>query len=188
MNFINSQVNNITNQADSDKGFSLHAEDPIVDTALSFVPFYGTGMDIEDAIRDPTLGNIGTAALGLLTDITGLTLVKGLDKSIRAASKASKAADKLKDAEKAYNKAVRNQVKYGNNNKRGKITRKAFQELKDAEYEFLQTHEITNTRKALDRTRKIRYEAPESWEDVMPIYLGLETVNTAGNLIQQINK
>lgn len=169
-------------------GFTLHTGNDGVDTALSFVPFYGTGMDIENAIKDPTLGNIGMAALGLLTDLTGLTLAKGLAKSIRAASKASKAADKLKDAEKAYNKAVRNQVKYGNNKKRGEMSKKAFQELKDAEQKFLQTHKRTNRRKALDRTRRIRYEAPESWKDVMPIYLGLETVNTAGNLIQQIDK
>ena len=94
MNYISSQIDNIANKVDSNKGFSFHAENPTLDTALSFAPFYGTLMDVEDAIKDPSLYNIGNAALGVITDLTGISLARSLAKSIKAASKAKKAASK----------------------------------------------------------------------------------------------
>ena len=60
--------------------------------------------------------------------------------------------------------------------------------MKDAEQEFLQTHKKTNRRKAVDRTRKIRYEAPENLEDVVPMYTTLEGTNAILNTINQADK
>ena len=77
-----------------DGGFTLHPDNEIADIGLSFVPFYGAAMDIEDAIKNPTPLNIGMAGLSTVADIFGASLLKGLykgGKALRTFNKLSKA-------------------------------------------------------------------------------------------------
>ena len=88
------------------------------DTVLSFLPVVGTAMDIEEAIRNPSIGTVGSAALSLGLDLIGGSLVKGLVRAARVA-KAAKTVNKLeKNAEVAYKGATKayrkGQTKKGN--------------------------------------------------------------------------
>lgn len=78
------------------------------DAALGFVPFVGSAMEIEDAIREPSLKNIGSAAFSVGTDLLGISLLRGGVKAYRLAKAANKAAKEFKaiasekDVSKAY--------------------------------------------------------------------------------------
>lgn len=67
------------------------------ETVASFVPILGSAMDVKTAYENPTLGNIGTAALSVAGDLAGASLVRGLFKGV-------KAIDKFRKAEKAVKK------------------------------------------------------------------------------------
>lgn len=66
------------------------------DAALGFVPFVGSAMEIEDAIREPSLSNIGSAAFSVGTDLLGLSLLRGGVKAYRLARAAKKAHNEFK--------------------------------------------------------------------------------------------
>lgn len=78
------------------------------DAVLGFVPIIGSAMEIEDAVREPSLRNIGSAAFSVGTDLLGLSLLRGGIKAYRLAKAANKAAKKFsaitseKDVSKAY--------------------------------------------------------------------------------------
>lgn len=66
-----------------------------VDAALGFVPIVGSAMEIEDAIRKPSLRNIGSAAFSVGTDLLGLSLLRGGVKAYRLARAAKKASEEF---------------------------------------------------------------------------------------------
>lgn len=66
------------------------------DAALGFVPFVGSAMEIEDAIREPSLMNIGSAAFSVGTDLLGLSLLRGGVKAYKLARAAKKAHNEFK--------------------------------------------------------------------------------------------
>ena len=70
-------------------------------TIASFIPILGTGIDIYDAINNPTAENIGWAAVGALTDIVGGRLVAKAAKAAKAAHKANTTVRAMSDTEKA---------------------------------------------------------------------------------------
>ena len=66
------------------------------------IPGYGSYLDWKQAINDPSLENIGTAALTTAGDL--FTVGMG-GAAIRASIKAAKAAKELQKARKAYKTA-----------------------------------------------------------------------------------
>ena len=70
--------------------------------ALRFAPVTGTYYDIKDAVQDPSLRNIGFATASLGGDILSLF---GLGLGIKPLIRSMKAADKVNDAIKTYNRA-----------------------------------------------------------------------------------
>lgn len=74
------------------------------ETTASFMPFLGTAMDIKEAIQNPSLGNIGTAGLSLLSDISGTSLVRGAFKASNYASKLRKARKTVQNLYKTAGK------------------------------------------------------------------------------------
>lgn len=105
-----------------------------VDIGLSFVPFLGAAMDIEDAWRDPSLENIAWATGSTLLDFFGGSFVKGAAKSLKASNKALKSLERLEKAEQKYQRAFKAAQ---NNPTRGtsKLVRRTFVELRDAKKE-----------------------------------------------------
>lgn len=75
------------------------------DIAASFVPFVGTAMDWETAIREPSIGNYAWALGSTALDLIGGSLIKGAAKSVKA-YKAFKAANKLSEAAQAARKGA----------------------------------------------------------------------------------
>ena len=72
------------------------------ETALRFAPVTGTYYDIKDAVQDPSLRNIGFAAASLGGDILSLF---GIGLGVKPWIQGMKAADKVNDAMKTYNRA-----------------------------------------------------------------------------------
>lgn len=70
-------------------------------TIAQFFPILGTGIDIYDAINNPTAENIGWAALSSLTDIVGGRIIAKGVKAAKEANKANKAIRAMSDTEKA---------------------------------------------------------------------------------------
>ncbi len=70
-------------------------------TIAGFVPIVGTGIDIYDAINNPTRENIGWAVLGGLTDLIGGRIIAKAAKASKAANVANKYVRAMSDAEKA---------------------------------------------------------------------------------------
>lgn len=66
-----------------------------------FIPIVGTGIDIYDAINDPTAKNIGWAVVGGLTDLVGGRIIAKAAKAAKAANEANKAVRAMSDVEKA---------------------------------------------------------------------------------------
>ena len=66
-----------------------------------FIPIVGTGIDIYDAINNPTAENIGWAAAGALTDIVGGRIIAKAAKAAKTAHEANKAVRAMSDVEKA---------------------------------------------------------------------------------------
>lgn len=116
-----------------------------VDLGASFVPFVGSAMDIEEAIREPTLGNIGWAALSVASDFLGGSLIRG---AIKGAKKGKQAIEAIEAAEKAAKKYERAKHAATVNPTKGtsRILRRTYKEAKAAEA----------TRRALAPTRKGR--------------------------------
>lgn len=63
-------------------------------TIMSFLPFIGTGMDIREAVKNPTAENIGYAALSGVTDLIGGKIFAKLAGKTLKARKAAKVAKK----------------------------------------------------------------------------------------------
>jgi hypothetical protein len=78
----------------------FYTGDPYVDTATSFAPWWGTAMDLEKAIRQPSFANWGWALTSLGMDIVGVGALKAAAKSAEASVRATKAVER-------YNKAVK---------------------------------------------------------------------------------
>lgn len=72
------------------------------ETALRFAPVTGTYYDIKDAVQNPSLRNIGFAAASLGGDILSLF---GIGLGVKPWIQGMKAADKVNDAMKTYNRA-----------------------------------------------------------------------------------
>lgn len=72
------------------------------ETALRFAPVTGTYYDIKDAVQDPSLRNIGFAAASLGGDLLSLF---GIGLGVKPWIQGMKAADKVNDAIKTYNRA-----------------------------------------------------------------------------------
>lgn len=72
------------------------------ETALRFAPVTGTYYDIKDAVQDPSLRNVGFAAASLGGDILSLF---GIGLGVKPWIQGMKAADKVNDAMKTYNRA-----------------------------------------------------------------------------------
>lgn len=70
-------------------------------TIAQLVPILGTGIDIYDAINNPTAENIGWAALSSLTDIVGGRIIAKGVKAAKEANRANKAVRAMSDTEKA---------------------------------------------------------------------------------------
>lgn len=66
-----------------------------------FIPIVGTGIDIYDAINDPTAENIGWAIAGGLTDIVGGRIISKAAKAAKVANETNKAVRAMSDVEKA---------------------------------------------------------------------------------------
>lgn len=79
-----------------------------VDAALGFVPIVGSAMEIEDAIRKPSLRNIGSAAFSVGADLLGISFLRGGVKAYKLARAAKKAHNEFEaistknSASKAY--------------------------------------------------------------------------------------
>lgn len=93
----------------------------------SYVPVLGTAMDIKEAIQNPSLGTISTAALSAASDLAGASIIRGLFKT-------TKGIDKLRKAEKALSKA-RKRHKLGKTQDYSEII-KAEDEIKAIEKQF----------------------------------------------------
>lgn len=74
-----------------------------VKNIAGFIPIVGTGIDIYDAINDPTAENIGYAVVGGLTDIIGGRIIAKAAKTAKAANKANKTVKTMSNVEKATN-------------------------------------------------------------------------------------
>lgn len=72
------------------------------ETALRFTPGIGTYYDIKDAVQEPSLRNIGFAAASLGGDMLSLF---GIGLGVKPWIQSMKAADKVSDAMKIYNRA-----------------------------------------------------------------------------------
>lgn len=84
---------------ETDSGNILGVEVPLwAETIASYIPVLGTAMDIKDAIQNPSLETISTAALSAASDLAGASIIRGLFKT-------TKGIDKLRKAEKALSKA-----------------------------------------------------------------------------------
>lgn len=105
------------------------------DIGLSFVPFVGSAMDIEEAIRNPTFGNIAFAIGSTVADFFGASLIKGAVKGSVRAARATNAVNRTERATKAYSKAVHNATV---NPTRGtyRQVRRTFQEAQAAKAEL----------------------------------------------------
>lgn len=127
------------------------------DVGMSFVPIVGSAMDLEEAIRNPTIGNIGMAALSIITDVFGGSLIKGAMKGAKVANKARKAVDAENKARVAYKKAFRN-AQINGGERLNHTAGKKFRELQEA----------STARKALAPTVKGRgvSRVPRTYIDI----------------------
>lgn len=105
------------------------------DIGLSFVPFVGSAMDIEEAIRNPTFGNIAFAVGSTVADFFGGSLIKGAVKGGARAARATNAVNRTERATKAYNRAVHNVTVNPTRGTR-KQARRTFQEAQAAKAEL----------------------------------------------------
>jgi hypothetical protein len=120
------------------------------DLAASFVPGVGAAMDIETAIRNPSIGNWAWAVGSTALDLMGGSIIKGALKTakaatrgVRAMERAEKAAVRLEKTTKAVNK----------NPTRGtrQIRKRAFDEYNNAKRELHDATITYRTRGLLDR-------------------------------------
>lgn len=113
---------------ETDNGDILGMEVPMwAETVASFVPVLGTAMDIKSAIQNPTTENIASAILSTASDISGLSIIRGLIKT-------TKGIDKLRKAEKALSKA-RKRYKLGKAQDYSEIN-KAYDEINTIKKQF----------------------------------------------------
>lgn len=102
-----------------------------LDLGASFIPFVGSSMDIEEAIRNPTFSNIGWATISTASDFLGASLIKGALKSAKAANKARDAINAAEKAAKRYERAVHNATVNPTRGTR-RTVRRAFTEMQEA--------------------------------------------------------
>lgn len=95
-----------------------------VDIAANFVPFVGTAMDWETAIREPSIANYAWALGSTAIDLVGGSLIKGAAKTYKA-YKAFKAADKLNEAADAARRGAERAYRAGKSKKAKMLTRDA---------------------------------------------------------------
>lgn len=92
-------------------------------------------MDIEEAIRNPTFGNIAFAVGSTVADFFGGSLIKGAVKGGARAARATNAVNRTERATKAYNRAVHNVTVNPTRGTR-KQARRTFQEAQAAKAEL----------------------------------------------------
>lgn len=119
------------------------------DIGLSFVPVISSAMDIEEAIRNPTFGNIAFAIGSTAADFFGGSLIKGAVKGSVRAARAANAVNRAERAAKAHSRALHNATV---NPTRGtyRQARRTFQEAQAAKAE-LRTLTRVGKRKGIRR-------------------------------------
>ena len=142
-----------------DGGGQLSNSDKIIttgneyaDIGLSFVPFVGSAMDWETAIREPSIGNYALAALGTGLDIFGASLIKGSIKTAKASARAAQAVERAEKAAAKYNRALHNATVNPTRGTR-KIVRRTFQEMNDAKRE---AKTLTGTMRVTRNSKGVR--------------------------------
>lgn len=128
------------------------------DIGLSFVPFIGGAMDIEEAVRNPTFGNIAWAAISTASDIFGGFLIKGALKSAKVAHKAQKAIKAEEKATRAYNRAVHNATVNGGT----RLNRTAGKKFRDMRAAQAARRAVAPTR----RGREVYNRKPHTYIDM----------------------
>lgn len=82
-----------------------------VDMGLGFVPFVGSAMDWEEAVRNPSVLNYLTAAGSTVLDFFGGSLVKGALKTVGKAKDATDVVKKMNKAKTKYERSAHNMQK-----------------------------------------------------------------------------
>lgn len=127
----------------SDAGtFLAHPTDSeLINLGLSYVPFFGSAMDIGTAIEDPTWRNAGTALASVGLDLLGGSIIKG-------AYKTYKHAKKVKQLQEALELSSKKATQLSNLKKKSsKVSHKKTNSL------ARRRAEITNIQNELDRLR-----------------------------------
>lgn len=155
------------------------------DLGASFIPFVGSAMDVEEAIREPTFGNIAVATLSVGADFLGGSLIKG---ALKAAKRGAKALDTISDAEKAtrrYERALHN-VTVNPTKGNSKTVRRTFQEMQNANKARKAAAPLVR-RRGVRRVPTERYVIPsDNTRIINPLTIyGTDAII---NTIQQFNK
>ena len=90
-------------------GGPINTKNSKVKEVLSYLPFSGSAIDVETAIKNPTLSNIGWAAWSVGSDIFGSRILRDLQKSQRAYKEAkatTKAAEEALDTHRQSTKHI----------------------------------------------------------------------------------
>lgn len=127
----------------SDVGtFLAHPTDSeLINLGLSYIPFFGSAMDIGTAIEDPTWRNTGTALASVGLDLLGGSLIKG-------AYKTYKHAKKVKQLEEALELSSKKASQLSNLKKKSsKVSHKKMNSLAE------RRSEVTNIQNELEGLR-----------------------------------
>lgn len=156
------------------------------DIALSFIPGFGAAMDVEDAVRDPSLQNIGWAFLSTLLDFAGASWVRGAGK---AAIKSVEALDAIKRYEKASKIYNRTLEIYKNNPTKGnrRLLNRTFIEARNAKNDFNKATKLIRRRGSDRRWHTIR-EMPSDVTNIVNnrnIYLTDGLLNTVQQIVSE---
>lgn len=141
------------------------------DIGLSFVPFVGSAMDWEEAIRDPSIGNYTWAIGSTVLDFLGGSVLKGAAKTYKA-YKAFKAASKLDDAANAARRGAERAYRAGEMKKASRLTTDAVN--------------LENRSKVLRNDTRLwtdMEEAPNFYDPMKAVFL-MEGVDAGYNTMQ----
>lgn len=151
-----------------------------VDVGLSFVPFVGSAMDWEEAVRNPSVVNYLTAVGSTALDFFGGSLVKGALKTVGKAKDAADAVKKMDKAKTKYERSTHNMQKALDKNQQNvtklrKQTNKDYKNYLKAQQEAkeLNTYKKAGWYKNHKGTMKRmdeRYVLPEDWSRVVNPY------------------
>lgn len=159
--------NNINDDGTKKAKFGIEDSLEIGKVAASFLPIVGTGIDIYEAIKNPSLSTIGQAGLSLAADLTGLSLVKGIVKTARQVNRINKLRKEADAALTPIKHTMQSLVKT-NNPKKIQRAREIGKDWADKYHEYGKALYDFRT-----RNRNINIATP--------LYVGLEGVNSVFN-------